>query len=271
LFGLQKGLPASIAHQCTQNGVRLGVFPIIKEAATNTFGPGLGTNLIAGAGAGIVGAISGSPAFMIKIRLQAQCKDGAGVGQQHNYKGFLDAAYHITKEKGVAGLFHGYKTACVRTAVGSSAQLTTYDSMKSTVINKGGFASSDVRVHFLASALSGVAITMAMNPFDVLITRCYNNPNMKDSTNVFSAFGDIIRTEGPKGLYKGATGLFLRMTPHTIFTFVFLEQIREFHKRRAAVSLPEPVITLKTQSQHVPPTHQAADPAAPPVQVAGLR
>jgi len=237
--GLQKGLPASIAHQVTQNGVRFGCYPILKDKVNSVIGPGLATNLIAGAGAGIIGAFCGSPAFMIKIRLQAQCKDGVGVGQQHHYKGFLDAAYRIATEKGIAGLFHGYKTACVRTAVGSASQLTTYDTMKASVIKHGGYSPSDVKVHFIASAMSGVAITAAMNPFDVLITRCYNNPNMKDTSNVFIAFRDIIATEGPKGLYKGATGLFMRMTPHTIFTFIFLEQIKEFHKRRALAAQPK--------------------------------
>ena len=233
IWGLQKGLPASFAHQVCQNGIRFACYPPIRGQMENAFGPGFAANLAAGGVVGVISAISGSPAFMVKIRLQAQCAASAAqVGTQHNYSGFLDATYSILKEKGITGLFHGYRTACVRTSVGSSVQLASYDTMKTVAARKTKMQSDDVRVHLLSSTIAGVGMVVAMNPFDVLITRCYNNPHQKDTVNIFGAFRQILQTEGPKGLYKGATGLFLRMTPHTILTFMFLEQLRSLRAAR---------------------------------------
>ncbi|KAL6208498.1 hypothetical protein ACLB2K_019447 [Fragaria x ananassa] len=37
----------------------------------------------------------------------------------------------------------------------------------------------------------------------------------------------VLRTEGPRGLYKGSLAMFARLGPQTTITFVVCEQLRE--------------------------------------------
>jgi dicarboxylate transporter 10 len=47
----------------------------------------------------------------------------------------------------------------------------------------------------------------------------------------------MARTEGPLSLFKGWVPAFTRLGPHTILTFVILEQIRAFYDRHRLVKL----------------------------------
>jgi solute carrier family 25 protein 34/35 len=66
-----------------------------------------------------------------------------------------------------------------------------------------------------------------MNPFDVVSTRIYQSSGRQTVYHgVFDCFKKTIRTEGWTALQKGWLALYLRLGPHTILTFVFLEKIR---------------------------------------------
>lgn len=72
-----------------------------------------------------------------------------------------------------------------------------------------------------------------MNPFDVASTRMYNqqsNANHKGGALYKNGIDCLIKTvkvEGFPALYKGFSAHYLRIGPHTIFTFVFLEQVKK--------------------------------------------
>jgi solute carrier family 25 protein 34/35 len=237
IAALQKGLVPSFFHQISQNGVRLGIYPTVKRECEVVLPRGDLLNIVAGAVAGVFGAVASSPFFMIKTRLQAQNIDPKhAVGEQHHYKGFRDAFERIVREKGVRGLYQGLQAACLRTAVGSAAQLATYDGGKKRACEYLGAAESDVRVHFFAAAWAAAAITLFMNPLDVLMTRSFNNSQRHYSNNLFRALLEIAKVEGVQGLYKGSAGLWSRTAPHTIFTFLFLEQLRALRMTIAVTS-----------------------------------
>ena len=62
-------------------------------------------------------------------------------------------------------------------------------------------------------------------PLDVLKTRAMNA-----KPGEFSGPLDLIRftaKQGPTAFYKGFVPAFVRLGPHTILTFVFLEQLRQ--------------------------------------------
>jgi len=41
----------------------------------------------------------------------------------------------------------------------------------------------------------------------------------------------VVRTEGPLSLWKGFTPYYARLGPHTVLTFIFLEQMNKYYKR----------------------------------------
>jgi len=86
----------------------------------------------------------------------------------------------------------------------------------------------DVFAHFSAGMVAGLVVTTAMNPFDVVTTRLYNQP--KGERQLYSGVWDcwvkIWNAEGVRGFSKGWFAHYARLGPHCVLSFVFLEQIR---------------------------------------------
>ena len=176
-----------------------------------------------------------------------------------------DGLFKIYQTTGVGGLWRGADAAVIRTTVGSATQLTTY-SFSKQLVRSSGLLPPDARVATEAGAamVSGVAVAAAMNPFDVISTRLYNqNPKAPlyagcvarpRATRVqreaaltptdsraecgpegrrrrgrpFDCLVRIVKAEGPMGLFKGLGAHYLRMGPHTFFTMIFWEQIKRW-------------------------------------------
>jgi len=200
-------------------------------------------NLAAGATSGMLGAFVGSPFQMVKIRLQTQCNrtlsataGGSAsadvVGHQHRYRHMLHGIYVVASQEGVLGLMRGVEAAMLRVGVGSAFQLSTYDTVKVHLLRRN-LIRDNAPGHFASSLVAGFMVTIAMNPFDVISTRMYNQSKKSALyTNPFNCFIKIVRTEGFPGLYKGFLPHYLRLGPHTILTFMFWEQLKHRLNRK---------------------------------------
>ncbi|EQC40847.1 hypothetical protein SDRG_01914 [Saprolegnia diclina VS20] len=230
--GIQRGLVAGMAYQTVMNGVRLGGFEPLQKiyGATDpnhySFVP---RNMLAGATSGALGAMLGSPFFLVKARLQAQ-SNATTINAQYHYKGTFDGLRQIVAKDGVAGLYRGINGAIPRVAVGSAAQMSTYASSKHLVLSSG-LLEDGILAHFAASLVTGLAVTTAMNPFDVVSTRLYSQKVVDGKGVLYDGVVDCFRktfgAEGVRGMFKGWTAHYLRLGPHTIFTFVFWEQAKK--------------------------------------------
>lgn len=225
--GLQRGLVAAFAWQTLQNGTRFGLYEPCKRVVGSVLPEGLATNLVSAVTVGVLGSVVANPVYLVKTRLQS-ASSSLHVGVQHHYAGLTSGLSTIFSQGGVRGLFQGVPSAMMRTAVGSGVQLASYDQFKSIALQHTTFAATDVRLHVFCSAFSAALITVFMNPFDVLMTRCYNDPKHTYSYNPLVSFSRIAAVEGIGGLYKGASALWTRTAPHTVLTFVFLEQLRQY-------------------------------------------
>lgn len=113
-----------------------------------------------------------------------------------------------------------------RVIVASATQLTSYDMTKEFAMVqlnlRDGFPA-----HLFASFISSLFTVTMMNPFDVIATRIYQSSG-RDTVyrNFADCFSKTVRAEGWRALQKGWLPLYLRLGPHTILTFVFLEKIR---------------------------------------------
>lgn len=161
--------------------------------------------------------------------MQASSKT-SGMGTQYEYKNFWDGFKSIAKKDGIFGLFRGAKVAALRVSMGSAVQLSVYDTCKDLlavhvplfqeVQNQG------IMLHFSAAMVSGLMVTTAMNPADVMTTRIYNQTVGSELyTSIPDCFKKILKAEGIYGFYKGWLAHYLRVGPHTILTFVFMEQL----------------------------------------------
>ncbi|PVV00059.1 hypothetical protein BB560_005407 [Smittium megazygosporum] len=182
-----------------------------------------------------IGSIAGSPFYLVKTRMQSH-SSFASVGHQHNYTGTWQALTHIYSTRGIRGLFQGISGSCLRVAIGSPAQLVSYDYFKSVFGMKfaspGSPPDNSFKTHFCSSMAASLFVVVFMNPFDVVNTRLYNQKRDHITNKgvlyngLFDCIAKTARTEGIAGFYKGITVHYLRMGPHTILTFVAYEHLK---------------------------------------------
>jgi len=230
--GIQKGLFTAACYQATMNGIRLGSYPYFKSFLQSSSGDhSFGRNVAAGALAGLFGAMVGSPWYLVKTRLQAQSEHTQhAVGHQHRYANSFQAFKHIWKyEGGFKALYRGVEGSALRVVVGSSVQLATYDQFKLWLI-RSGLVNDNIFAHIGSSLVTGLIVATAMNPFDVVATRLYNQKVENGVGVLYSGpidcFAKTLTSEGFRGLFKGWTAHYFRLGPHVILTFVFLEQLK---------------------------------------------
>lgn len=233
--GLQQGLLCGYVYQVCLNGCRIGLYEPTRHFLTKYLAPltyvegsvapqSLPINVAAGTVSGIAGAVLGSPFFLIKTRMQSYSKAAAdAVGQQTYYRGIGDGLSQIWRTQGFRGLYKGVDAAIFRTGCGSSVQLPVYNLTKEYILNHNLISpANQLGLHFAAASLAGLAVALAMNPGDVILTRVYNL-----STNKYKGPLDCLRktlqTEGPFALYKGFWAQLFRIGPHSILTLMFME------------------------------------------------
>ncbi|KAI0304745.1 oxaloacetate carrier [Russula brevipes] len=242
--GMQRGLPPAYAYQLLLNGSRLGFYEPFRKAINQLVGLSTNeqnpvTSVVAGAASGAVGAIIGNPLFLIKARMQAYSPT-LPVGTQHHYKSSWDAVKTIYQRERFGGLVRGVDAAMLRTSMGSSVQLPTYNWTKNQLVSRGILPADSIWTYLASSSVSSVCVLVMMQPADTALTRVYNQPTMKLPSgkivgtlykNPIDCLWKTIRTEGPFALYKGSTAHFLRIAPHTIITLTTNDLIVGLYKR----------------------------------------
>ncbi|MEQ2244075.1 hypothetical protein ILYODFUR_013408 [Ilyodon furcidens] len=238
LAGLQKGLVPGLFYQFFMNGVRLGSYAIIESADyihTNGRVSAVKT-IIAGAAAGVVGAVMGSPVYLVKTHLQSQSTSSIAVGHQYKHQGMIHALRIIYRQHGILGLWRGSSAAIPRVSVGSATQLSTFSSSKELIIDLQVFPQDSWLVALSAGMMSSVVVVLAMTPFDVVSTRLYNQPvNHLGKGQLYNGFTDCfsktLKKEGLTGLYKGLGASYFRLGPHTILSLFFWDELRKLHQK----------------------------------------
>jgi len=238
--GLQQGLTCGYYYQLGLNGCRIGLYEPSRYFLTKILKPSsfkegekvpqnLWINVPAGFASGAAGAVLASPFFLIKTRMQsysgakAASSEGAqGVGQQTYYKGSADGLLKIYKAEGIVGLFRGVEAAILRTGAGSAAQLPVYNFTKSLLLEYDIVEDNSTGLHFLSGALAGLGVAIVMNPWDVILTRVYNQKGDLYKGPI-DCFSKTVRTEGFSALYKGFYAQLFRIWPHSILTLMFME------------------------------------------------
>lgn len=186
---MQQGLVSGYYYQIGLNGCRLGFYEpsryyITKVVAPSTISddghitkPNLMVNVAAGFVSGAAGAVLASPLFLIKTRMQSYSKShtgGAAVGEQTYYKNTWDGISKIFHSEGFKGLYRGVDAAILRTGAGSAAQLPTYYLTKSFLLKHNLAKENTFTLNFISSIMAGLGVAIVMNPWDVVLTRMYN-------------------------------------------------------------------------------------------------
>uniref|UniRef100_A0A5F8AIC8 Solute carrier family 25 member 11 n=1 Tax=Macaca mulatta TaxID=9544 RepID=A0A5F8AIC8_MACMU len=210
LRGIYTGLSAGLLRQATYTTTRLGIYTVLFERLT--------------------GADGTPPGFLLK----ALTADGRlPADQRRGYKNVFNALIRITREEGVLTLWRGCIPTMARAVVVNAAQLASYSQSKQFLLDSGYF-SDNILCHFCASMISGLVTTAASMPVDIAKTRIQNmrmidgKPEYKNGLDVLFK---VVRYEGFFSLWKGFTPYYARLGPHTVLTFIFLEQMNKAYRR----------------------------------------
>lgn len=226
--GLQRGLGPSCLWQFSNVSVRFGVYGAAKSATG--IGDGSDAPLVKWAKSLGLAAVSGgfaalasNPFFIVKTRFQAEEARSGGAA---------DALLSILRADGPSGLFRGLSAFAPRVIVASAVQLSTYDAIKDAVARRTGLRKDGLGIVVASSFLTGIAVVLAMQPFDFAATRIVNSKTAAESGRAaayagpFDVIRQTVRDEGVLGLYRGGTANYLRFGPYCVLVFVFVEQLR---------------------------------------------
>jgi len=228
---LYTGLSAGLLRQATYTTTRLGIYTWLFETfSTEGKPPGFFMKAALGMTAGASGAFVGTPAEVALIRMTS---DGSlPADKRRNYSSVFNALARIYKEEGVTTLWRGATPTMARAMVVNAAQLATYSQAKQIILGTG-YIQDGIFCHFVASMISGLVTTIASMPVDIAKTRLQSMKYV-DGVPEYKGAGDVlakvIKKEGFFSLWKGFTPYYFRLGPHTVLTFIFLEQANIAYK-----------------------------------------
>ncbi|XP_034935957.1 solute carrier family 25 member 35-like [Chelonus insularis] len=234
LAGLQSGIVSALAFQVVLNGIRLGSYNFAKNYGLTLNDDGqtnvIKTILISGI-AGCVGAVAGSPFYLVKTQIQSQsAAEMLAVGYQHGHASEWAAFKSLWKEAGFAGLYRRWYANVPRLFFGSATQLTTFSVVGDWLKPFSIFDDRPLFLTFCSAVIGGSSVALTIQPFDVVCTRLYNQASDASGrgllyNNFSDAFIKIFKTEGITGLYKGTVPTWIRIAPHTVLCLCFYDEL----------------------------------------------
>ena len=219
-------LSASLLRQLTYSTTRFGVYEELKSSTTDLdHTPSLPYLIALASFSGLLGGIAGNPADVINVRMQHDA--ALPKAQQRNYRHAIDGLFRITREEGGKALFRGVWPNSLRAVLMTASQLASYDSFKALLSTRAGLP-DDLLTHFSASVAAGFVATTICSPVDVLKTRIMGATHKE---GVLRLIMNVYRAEGLRWIFRGWVPSFVRLGPHTVATFVFLEQHKRIYRR----------------------------------------
>lgn len=223
---IYSGLTASLLRQATYSTARFGIYEVLKEyyiKQSHNKHPSTVVLLPMSMIAGAMGGLVGNPADVVNIRMQNDST--LPIQQRRNYKNAIDGLYKVCKKEGVQSLFRGLYPNLVRGVLMTASQVVTYDVAKGLLIDYVHMDPSKKSTHFGASLIAGLVATTVCSPADVVKTRIMNSKGSGESA--ISILRNAIKQEGSGFMFRGWLPAFIRLGPHTIVTFLVLEQLRK--------------------------------------------
>lgn len=213
-------------RQITYSTTRFGVYEELKEvSSTATSKPSFPALIAMASTSGFLGGVAGNPADILNVRMQNDAS--LPKAERRNYKHAIDGLTRMVREEGMHSLFRGVWPNSTRAVLMTASQLASYDIFKKELLERTSMGDT-LATHFTASFLAGFVATTVCSPVDVIKTRIMS---AKTREGFLPLLGRIMKQEGFGWVFKGWVPSFIRLGPHTIATFMFLEQHKKLYRR----------------------------------------
>ncbi|KAH8322321.1 hypothetical protein KR059_012631 [Drosophila kikkawai] len=224
---LYSGLTASLMRQATYTTARMGFYQMEVEKYKKRYAqaPTVWASMGMGMMAGAIGAIIGNPAEVALIRMMADNR--LPPAERRNYKNVVDAFVRIVGEEGVLNLWRGCTPTIGRAMIVNMVQLASYSQLKAAF---APHVPDGIPLHICSAMCSGLLTTITSLPLDIAKTRIQEQKTLKYSGTI-DVLVKVTTQEGLMSLWKGFTPYLCRLGPHTVFSFIFLEQLARAYKK----------------------------------------
>ena len=212
---LYRGVVASLIREGSYSAIRMGLYEPVKHALWEDKDTPLHVKIAAGGVTGSIGSATANPCDLLKV--QAQSVQGTGA----DAPGTLERLRNILTEDGVRGGWRGCAPTVARAGLLTASQIPAYDHAKHGLKDRG--YDEGIGLHFACSMLAGVVAAAVTSPVDLAKTRIMNGTSRR---GIVGTILEIAREEGPRSVYKGFTGQWLRIGPHTTISLLVFENLR---------------------------------------------
>ncbi|KAI6216097.1 hypothetical protein M3Y94_00463200 [Aphelenchoides besseyi] len=221
LTGLYKGMSAPLAGVSPLFAIFFGGCAIGRWLQQKKPGDELTflQNANAGALAGVLTTVVMVPGERIKCLLQVQT---ASTGPA-KFSGPLDVVRQLYKEGGIRSIYRGTGATLLRDVPASAAYLSVYEYLKKLFAGDKGKDKLSPGAILMAGGFAGIANWSVCIPADVLKSRLQTAPDGKYPNGIRDVFKEVIRVEGPTGLFRGFTPVMLRAFPANAACFFGVE------------------------------------------------
>lgn len=223
---------------------RLGVNAMAATMPSGAGGPG-GTQgqpdsrllpfayMASAVGAGAVTAVTTAPFWVVKTRMQLDM----AVGANRRYTSVPHGFRKIVAEEGFASLYKGL-TPTLLGLVHVGVQFPLYERTKSW-LSRGREEELTAGHLMLAASVSKLTASVAAYPHEVVRTKlqvdatslralAHGGPRPSEFHRARAVLSQILREEGPRGLYRGLTSNLLRTVPACMLTFTSYELAKRY-------------------------------------------
>ncbi|KAK5110217.1 hypothetical protein LTR62_006213 [Meristemomyces frigidus] len=223
---MPRQLSASILRQITYSTTRFGVYEELKEVfSSGVQSPSFPALIAMASTSGFLGGIAGNPADILNVRMQNDASLPAA--ERRNYKHAIDGLIRMVREEGFGSLFRGVWPNSTRAVLMTASQLASYDIFKRELLQRTNMG-DNLTTHFSASFMAGFVATTVCSPVDVIKTRVMSAKTRESMVELLTR---ITKNEGFGWMFKGWVPSFVRLGPHTVFTFMFLEQHKKIWRQ----------------------------------------
>lgn len=233
LWGLWKpGLTATATRDVIYSGIRVGLYPVLRQLMAGEDGSdiGIAKKLLIGATTGAIGSAIANPMDLVMIRSMAEAgatKDGIlttglKAGQAKAYNNSFDCFLKVIRQESFLTLYRGMSMTMARASTGTAAHLATYDEVKRQTI-AAGIAQEGALLHAGAGVAAAFAFVTAAAPFDIMKSRIMA---ADVPTSVWTMVSTSFKQEGPLVFYRGWVPSFARVGPLYIIINPLMEQMR---------------------------------------------
>ncbi|XP_073397343.1 mitochondrial carnitine/acylcarnitine carrier protein-like isoform X2 [Dendrobates tinctorius] len=225
LWGLYKGMGAPLVGVTPIMAMTFLGFSLGKKLQQKQPQQTLRPHQVFSAGmlAGLCAAIIVIPAERIKCLLQAQANSS-----RKRFSGPVDCARQLFQEQGMRSLYRGTVLTLLRDIPATGMYFMSYEWMKDKLAPDGGSARDLTAARILlAGGVAGMCNWVVAIPMDVLKSRFQTDSDSR-YRGVLDVFREVLRDEGPRGLYKGFTAAMLRAFPANAACFLGFEASMKF-------------------------------------------